>query len=224
MQGTMVTMTAADGHDYQAYHVAAGGSARRGGLVVVQEIFGVNSHIRDVAERFAAQGYEVYAPALFDRVERDFETSYEPADIETGVALMQRADLANAVLDVQACVDALGGAGKVGVVGYCWGGTVTWATACRATGVAACVPYYGGAIVNDLDRSPSCPVMMQFGEHDASIPMDKVAVIRERQPAPTYHIYDAEHGFNCDQRGSYNEAAAALALERTLEFFTTHVG
>ena len=126
MAGTMVTMTAVDGHAYQAYHVAAGGAARRGGLVVVQEIFGVNSHIRDVADRFAAQGYEVYAPALFDRVERDFETGYEPADIETGVALMQKADLANAVLDVQACVDALGGAGKVGVVGYCWGGTVTW--------------------------------------------------------------------------------------------------
>lgn len=227
MRGAMTGMTAADEHAFQAYHVAAAGArGRRGGLVVVQEIFGVNSHIQSVSDRFAAQGYEVYAPALFDRVERGFEAGYEEADIQTGIALMQKADLTNAVLDVQACIDALraNGDGKVGVVGYCWGGTVAWAAACRAIGVAAAVPYYGGAIANHLDLTPNCPVMMHFGEHDASIPMDKVDLIRESQSDPVYHVYDAEHGFNCEQRASYNEAAANLALGRTLDFFATHIG
>jgi carboxymethylenebutenolidase len=224
-KGRFVDLTADDGHSYQAYHVAAGGAqGRRGGLVVIQEIFGVNSHIRDVAERFAAQGYEVYAPALFDRVERSVELGYDEADIERGFALMGKCDMAKVILDVQPCVAALGPAGKVGVVGYCWGGLVTWMAACRADGVDAAVCYYGGGIAKNLDQAARCPVMMHFGSQDTHISMDDVDAVRKAHPEVEIHVYDAGHGFNCDQRGSYDAASARQALERTLAFFGNHVG
>ncbi len=224
-KGRMVDLTAADEHTYQAYHVhASGDRGRRGGLVVIQEIFGVNSHIRNVADGYAAQGYEVYAPALFDRIERGVELGYSEDDIASGIALMQKMDITNAVLDVQNCAGALRGEGPVGLVGYCWGGTVSWVTACRAIGVAAAVCYYGGNIIGHVDLSPKCPVMMHFGEQDAAIPMDAVDAIRAKHPKADIHVYDADHGFNCDQRASYNDTAAALALERSLEFFGQHVG
>lgn len=224
-KGRMVDMTAADEHIYQAYHVNAGGDrGRRGGIVVIQEIFGVNSHIRNVADGYAEQGYEVYAPALFDRIERGVELGYGEDDLASGIALMQKMDITNAVLDVQNCAGAMRGEGPVGLVGYCWGGTVSWVTACRAIGVAAAVCYYGGNIIGHVDLSPKCPVMMHFGSQDAAIPMDAVDAIRAKHADVDIHVYDADHGFNCDQRASYNEEAATLALERSLEFFGQNVG
>lgn len=224
-RGSIVELTAADEHKYQAYHVHAGGDrGRRGGLVVIQEIFGVNSHIRQVADGYADQGYEVYAPALFDRIERGVELGYDQEDLAAGIALMKIMDTTNAVLDVQNCVATMRGEGPVGVVGYCWGGTVSWVTACRAIGVAGAVCYYGGNIIGHIDEVPKCPVMMHFGEQDTGIPMDAVDAIRAEHPEVDVHLYDADHGFNCDQRASYNEAAANLARERSLEFFGQHIG
>ena len=224
-KGSAVEMTAADEHRFQAWRVDAGGDrGRRGGVVVAQEIFGVNDHIRGVCERFADEGYEVLAPALFDRVERGVELGYGEADIEAGRALMARAAMTGAVLDMQACVAALRGAGAVGVVGFCWGGRVAWVTACRAVGVAGAVCYYGGGIHEHLDLAPKCPTVMHFGRHDAAIPMDKVDAIRRARPEVEYHLYDAGHGFNCDARASWDEAAAGAAMTRTLAFFGEHVG
>lgn len=224
-KGRMVDMTSADEHGYQAYHVhASGDRGRRGGIVVIQEIFGVNSHIRQVADGYAENGYEVYAPALFDRIERGVELGYDEDDLARGLDLMRKMDITNAVLDVQNCVATMRGEGPVGLVGYCWGGTVSWVTACRAIGVAGAVCYYGGNIIGHVDLSPKCPVMMHFGEQDAAIPMDAVDTIRAKHANADIHVYDADHGFNCDQRASYNEAAASAALERSLEFFHQNVG
>lgn len=222
--GGWTEMEAADGHRFRAWRVAAGGDGgRRGGLVVAQEIFGVNEHIREACERFAAEGYETYAPALFDRLETGVELGYGEADMQAGIALMKRADLTAAVLDVQACVAALRARGAVGVVGFCWGGRVTWLAACRAVGVAAAVCYYGGGIHEHADLAPKCPVTMHFGRADAAIPMDKVEIIRQAQPGAAIHIYEAGHGFNCDKRASWNETAARAAMARTLAVFGEHV-
>jgi carboxymethylenebutenolidase len=222
-QGSLVELTAADDHGFQAYHVPATGQ-RRGCLVVIQEIFGVNGHIRGVAERYAAEGYEVYAPALFDRIERGVELGYGEDDIAAGLALMRQADLTDAVLDVQTCIGTLRPHGAVGLVGYCWGGTVSWVSACRAIGVAAAVCYYGGQIAQNVDLEPACPVMMHFGDQDAAIPLSDVDAVQAAQPGVDVHVYQAGHGFNCDQRGSYDEVAAALALERSLAFYAEHMG
>ncbi len=223
-RGAWVETTAADGHGFQAWRVdSAGERGRRGGLIVVQEIFGVNDHIRGVCEGFAAEGYEVYAPALFDRIETGVELGYEDADMQTGLALMRKADMTGAVLDVQACVAAMRSEGAVGVVGFCWGGRVTWMAACRAIGVAAGVCYYGGGIHEHVDLQPKCPVMLHFGREDTAIPLDKVALVRAAHPDLPCHLYDAGHGFNCEQRGSYDETAAREAMTRTLSFFADHV-
>ena len=221
--GSLTTISAADDHMFQAYHVKARGK-RRGGMVVVQEIFGVNSHIRALADRLAEQGYEVYAPALFDRVERRVELGYGPEEIERGRSLRAGIDWTPAVLDVQACVAGMRGNGEVGVVGFCWGGSVAWQTACRALGVSAAVCYYGGQIAAFADLKPRCPVLMHFGERDASIPIADVEKIRAAHPEIAVYTYAAGHGFNCDQRASYDAAAAAAAWPRTLAFLAEHVG
>ena len=224
-RGKAVEMTAADEHRFQAWRVdAAGDRGRRGGIVVAQEIFGVNDHIRGVCEGFADEGYEVLAPALFDRVERGVELGYDEAGVEAGRALMARASMTEAALDVQACVADLRSAGAVGVVGFCWGGRVAWVAACRAVGVAGAVCYYGGGIHEHLDLEPKCPVVMHFGRRDAAIPMDRVDMIRSARPQVDIHLYDAGHGFNCDARGSWDETAAAAAMTRTLALFGEHVG
>lgn len=222
---TTVQMTAPDDHKFAAYHVPAGGEhGRRGGIVVIQEIFGVNGHIRAVADGYAAEGYEVYAPALFDRLETGIELGYEQSDIERGLELRGQLDDTWPVLDVQACVAQLRQQGEVGIVGYCFGGLVSWLTACRAVGVTAAVCYYGGGIAKHVDLHARGPVMMHFGERDAAIPMSDVQTVRDRHPEVEVHTYDADHGFNCDHRGSFDADAAKLARERTLAFFADHVG
>jgi carboxymethylenebutenolidase len=216
--GEMLTLTAEDGHRLGAYRAAPAGTPR-GGLVVVQEIFGVNSHIKRTCDGFAADGYVALAPALFDRVERDYATGYSPADIEAGRAVRGKLSMDDAIADVRAAVRELARSGaKVGVVGYCFGGTIAWLAGTRIDGVAAAVGYYGGGIAETASETPRCPVLLHFGETDQAIPPEHWARIRAAHPEVPLHTYPAGHGFSCDERGSYHEPSARLARQRTLGF------
>ena len=222
--GKMIKLKAQDGHELDAYLAEPKGRPR-GGIVVVQEIFGVNSHIKKVSDGWAADGYVALAPALFDRVERGVETGYGPGDIQRGRELRGKISTDDAVRDVRAAVRELARAGlRVGVVGYCWGGTMAWLAATRIEGLAGTVGYYGGGIADTAEESPRCPVMLHFGETDASIPKEHYEKVRRLHPALPVHVYPAGHGFSCDERGSYEERSARLARERTLAFFRQHVG
>jgi|KBSMisStandDraft_5_1062788.scaffolds.fasta_scaffold40853_5 carboxymethylenebutenolidase len=211
------TLQAADGHRLAAYRAVPAGKPR-GALVVVQEIFGVNSHIRAVADGYAADGWLAIAPAMFDRVERGIELGYTPADIERGRELKGGCSNDHALLDIAAAVDTVRSAGKVAVIGYCWGGTLAWLAACRQPGLSAAVSYYGGGIGELIDLTPRCPVLAHFGERDASIPLTVPEALRKAHPEVEIHIYPAGHGFNCDQRGSFDAPSAKLARERSLAF------
>ena len=221
--GKMIELTAADGHKLAAYRADPAGTPR-GGIVVIQEIFGVNSHIRSVTDGYAADGYLALAPAMYDRVQRGYETGYNPPDIEAGRAIMQKLDWKQTLIDVSAAIEAVKSAGKVGIVGYCWGGAVAWVAAGRLPGLACAVPYYGGAIPNFISEQPKCPVMFHFGEQDQSIPLEQAKKVAAAHPEATTFYYPAGHGFNCDQRGSYNAESSKLARERSIEFFRKHVG
>ncbi len=221
--GSMIELTAADGHKFGAYKAEPAGKPR-GGIVVVMEIFGVNSHIRSVADGYAADGYLVIAPAMFDRVQRNYECGYTPPEIEVSRGLMQKASFDDAMKDIAASVKAAQAGGKVGIVGYCWGGAVSWKAAAEVAGLACAAPHYGGAIPNFMNLQAKCPVMFHWGDKDQSIPMEAVEKVKAAQPKHEHHVYPAGHGFNCDQRGSYDAASAKLARERTLAFFRKHVG
>jgi carboxymethylenebutenolidase len=221
--GQAITLTASDGRRIGAWRADPAGKPR-GGLIVCQEIFGVNSHIRSVCERFAAAGYAVIAPAFFDRAEPGVEMGYTADDINRGRELMSRVPIEAAILDVRAAQAALSSSGKVGIVGYCWGGTVAWAAATRVDSLACSAPYYGGGIAKMAGEQALCPVEMHFGETDHAIPMSDVDKIREAQPGITVHVYPAGHGFNCEQRGSYHEPSASLAQQRTLALLARCVG
>ena len=221
--GSMITLKAADGVSIGAYRAEPAGGVR-GGLVVLQEIFGVNSHIRDVADRYAAEGYLVIAPALFDRVKPGLELGYDENDIKIGMATQKQTVPEQSLADVQAAIEAAGEAGRVGVVGYCWGGTLAYSAAAKLSGVAAAVGYYGGGIASQLDSKPKVPLMLHFGENDTHIPMDQVEKIRAALAGVPIYTYPAGHGFNCDQRGSYDKASADLALSRTMPFLRDHIG
>ena len=224
---TTIRLTASDGHTLSAYRAEPTGkppNKPRGGLIVAMEIFGVNSHIRSVADGYAADGYLAIAPALFDRYERGIEIGYTPDDIARGRELKAKASIDNALVDVTAARDLAASAGKVGVVGYCWGGYVTWMAAARVAGFACAIPYYGGGMLEAVGEKPRCPVLCHFGERDAVIPVDGVRKFAAAHPEVEVHIYAADHGFNCDARGSYDAAEAKLARERTLAFLRRHVG
>jgi carboxymethylenebutenolidase len=221
--GTTLELSAADGHRLSAYRADPAGKPR-GGLVVVQEIFGVNSHIRGVADGYAADGYLAIAPALFDRTERGVEIGYSQPEIDRGRAIMQKLSMEAALMDVAAALKAVASAGKAGIVGYCWGGTVAWVAAAKLDGLACAVPYYGGGILANKDLKPHCPTMLHFGETDHAIPIAEVQAMKAARPELTVHIYPAGHGFNCDQRGSYHAESAKLARERTLAFFRKQLG
>jgi len=221
--GTMIELSAGDGFRLAAYRADPAGSPR-GGLVVVQEIFGVNSHIRDVCDGYAADGYRAIAPALFDRIEKGVELGYTAADIARGREYKAKATADAALLDVDAARSAVAAAGKVGIVGYCWGGFITWLAACRLKGFAGASSYYGGGILDAVGEQPRCPVIAHFGERDHVLPVAGVRAFAEAHPDVAVHIYAADHGFNCDQRGSYDPAAATLARQRTLDFLRQHVG
>lgn len=221
--GTMISLTASDGHVFAAYRAEPTGKPR-GAVVVIQEIFGVNSHIKSVADGYAADGYLAIAPALFDRVQRDVNLGYTQEDIAAGIALKEKAATDTAMRDVEAAVRAAASAGKVGIVGYCWGGFVSWMAASRVSGLACSAPYYGGGILGVPDIKMQCPVMAHFGERDGMIPVADVKKMAAAHPEYQIYIYAADHGFNCDQRGSYDAASAKLARTRTLEFFREHIG
>jgi carboxymethylenebutenolidase len=220
--GKFITITAADGHTLSAWRSGPETAAR--GLVIVQEIFGVNGHIRSVCERYAAHGFAVIAPALFDRVERGIELGYGPEDIARGRALRAQVPDAGTVADIEGAATALG-IGKLGVVGFCWGGTVAWWGATRTSRFAASVGWYGGGIAATRNETPSCPVQLHVGDQDTSIPVADVDAIRAAQPGVEIFVYPgAGHGFGCDERPSYNAADAKLAEERTLAFLNRHLG
>ena len=221
--GKFIELKAADGHKLAAY-VATPAGKPRGGVVVIPEIFGVNSHIQQVTDGFAADGYLAVSPAMFDRAQRNYDTGYSQPEIQAGVAIMQKLDWKKAMLDVQAAIGEAKKGGKVGIVGYCFGGTMTWMAAARASGLACAVPYYGGGMPGLIGEKPKVPTMCHFGEQDQSPTLDQSKAIAKAHPEITAQFYPAGHGFNCDQRGSYNAAAAKTARERTLEFFRKHVG
>jgi len=221
--GKMIELTASDGHKLAAYRAEPSGKPR-GGIVVIQEIFGVNSHIKAVADGFAADGYLAIAPAMFDRAQRNFDVGYTPPDIEQGRALRAKITVEMAMMDAQAAVKEAARAGKVGIVGYCWGGFVAWMASAKLSGLSCAVPYYGGGILDNADIQTKVPVMGHFGEKDSMIPVDGVKKLAEKHHKHQIFIYAADHGFNCDHRGSYNAPSAMQARERTLEFFRKHVG
>lgn len=221
--GAWVELKAADSFVGSAWRAAPEGRPK-GGVVVVQEIFGVNEHIRGVAEGFAADGWLAIAPALFDRVEKGVELAYDDAGIARGADLARnRLDHAKTLMDLGAAIELAAEAGRVGMVGYCFGGLLTWLSACRLDGLAAASSYYGGGVAGFLDLTPRCPVIFHFGERDAHIPMEQVEAVRAAHPDCPVHVYDADHGFNCDARASWDADAAALARTRTLELFDEHV-
>ena len=225
---TTVRLKAADGFECPAY-VAQPKGKPKGAVVVIQEIFGVNPHIREVVDGYAAAGYLAIAPAMFHRAKQGVELGYTPDDMQAGMTLKAAIealpDMAF-MADVQAAVQyahQTSGA-KVGIVGYCWGGVIAWLASGRVDGLACSVPYYGGAIPNFLKETPKCPVMFQFGETDHSITLEQAKVVAAAYPKETSYFYPAGHGFNCDQRGSYDAASAKLARERTIEMFRKQIG
>ncbi len=215
----MITLEAADGHRLSAYRAAPAGSPKAA-IVVIQEIFGVNSHIRAVCDGFAADGYLAIAPAMYDRVERNFECGYSAPEIEKGRGIRMQLKPEGEEADVAAAVAEAARAGvKVGMTGYCYGGRVAWVAAAKVAGVSAVAGYYGGGWGDLKDLAPRCPTMLHFGAKDAHIPVALAAEMKALHPQIVTHVYDADHGFNCDQRGSYDAFAAVTARARTLAWF-----
>jgi carboxymethylenebutenolidase len=225
--GSFIDLTAADGFVFPAY-VAQPAGKPKSGIVVLQEIFGVNSHIRSIADGYAAQGYLAVAPSTFHRVKPGVDIGYGPEDINAGSALKAAVEVLPApgvLQDIQAAIGHAAQAGKVGITGYCWGGLLTWRSACTLDGLAAAVPYYGGGMTtpDEIARRPKVPVLAHFGDQDHWISLGSVEAFKKAHPEAEVHIYHANHGFNCDQRASYDPAAASQARERTLAFFAKHL-
>jgi carboxymethylenebutenolidase len=214
-------LMARDGHQFDAWLAPAVG-APRGAILVLQEIFGVNAHIRAVTDSFAAAGYVAIAPSLFDRVRRNVELAYGPQEVEQGRGYLLQIPQEKLLLDMQTCINVVKHAGSVGVVGYCWGGSLAYLAACELP-VSAAVSYYGTRTVQLLDHTPRAPVQYHFGERDQTIPPEAIAKIRAAHPAGEFHVYPADHGFNCDHRAAYHAPSAQLARERTLTFFAQHL-
>jgi carboxymethylenebutenolidase len=225
--GDTVDLKAQDDFVFPAY-VAQPAGTPRGGIVVLQEIFGVNSHIRSVADGYAAEGYLAVAPATFHRVRPGVDFGYGPDDMATGMALKAAAEALpspGVLQDIQAAIRRAAQGGRVGIVGFCWGGLLAWRAACELDGLSAAVAYYGGGTTtpDEIRRQPKVPVMAHYGDQDKHIPLTGVEAFQRAHPEVEVHVYPANHGFNCDQRGSYDAAAAKLARERSLAFFARHL-
>jgi carboxymethylenebutenolidase len=218
--GQFTTIMARDGHEFQAWLAAPAGRPR-GAVVVLQEIFGLNSHIRAVTDDFAAQGYTAIAPALFDRIRRGIELKYTPEDSQVGMGYVKQLDREATLRDVAAAMAVVKNSGRIGVVGYCWGGVIAYLTACQLR--PACAVVYYGNVRKSLGQ-PKCPLLFHFGGADQSIPAADVEAIRAAHPESALYVYpDAGHGFNCDQRASFDREAATLARSRTLEFLERYL-
>jgi carboxymethylenebutenolidase len=221
--GKHFSLTAADKHQLGAYRADPAGQAK-GGIVVIQEIFGVNHHIRAVCDRLAGEGYVAVAPALFDRSEKNFECGYTPDEIAVARKFVANPDFGAMMRDTQAAIDELKKEGPVAILGFCMGGTVSFLASADGHGLSAAVCYYGGHIIKIVDKQPKVPTQMHFGEKDAGIPMTDVDTIRKKHPECEIHVYpDAGHGFHCDERASFHDPSAKTAWQRSLAFLAKHV-
>jgi len=218
-----LTLTAADGHKLGAYRADPAGKPK-GGIVVIQEIFGVNHHIRSVCDRVAAEGYVAIAPALFDRIQPDFESGYTPDEVANARKFVAAPDFDAMLRDADAALKDIKGAGPSGIMGFCLGGTISFLAACRLSGLSAAVCYYGGGIARFAGETPKCPTQMHFGRKDAHIPMTAVDEIKAKRPECEVYVYDeADHGFHCDERGSYHAESAKIAWGRTTAFLAKNM-
>ena len=215
--GSHIDLTSADGHRFGAYRADPKGDAE-GGIVVLQEIFGVNHHIRSICDRLADNGFIAIAPALFDRITPNFESGYSDDEVTAARRFIPKFDGETSLLDVDAASSELRAAMPIGVIGFCPGGSIAYLSAVRQPGLSASVCFYGGKIAGYADHAPLCPTQMHFGERDGGIPMSDVEIIRDKRPECDIYTYPAGHGFNCDERGSYHAESAALAWQRTMTF------
>ena len=221
--GLQLRLTTSDKHQLGAFRADPHGTPK-GGIVVIQEIYGVNHHIRGVCDRFAATGYAAVAPAVFDRFAPNFDSGYSPDEIAHARSLNGNIVWDHMMADIAAAVAELKDVGPVGIVGYCMGGTAAFLAACRVPGLSAAVAYYGGRIAQFADEEPKCPLLMHFGEKDAGIPTDVVETIKQKQPRAETYVYPyAPHGFSCDERTAYRKGAADLAWIRTQELLAKHI-
>lgn len=222
--GERIKLTASDGFTLNAYRAAPEGKPR-GGVVVIQEVWGLNSWVRGVVDRFARHGYLAVAPATFDRVEFGYESEdYGAAQFAVIGEMLKKFDPAAVLKDVEAAIKAAGDGGKVGITGYCLGGATTWRAASQGLGLSAASGYYGGGIPNYIDLSPKVPTEMHYGDKDTGIPLEQIEALKARHPNVDVYTYDAGHGFcNSDRHDKFNEAACKKASARTLEFFHKHL-
>ena len=220
--GEIINATASDGHEFDIYLAQAKGSPR-GGIVLIQEIFGVNNHIKNVAEKFSSNGYLVGAPSLFDRVQPDIQLGYSTEDIRRGRELKDNLGNESPLMDITATLNIVRSAGHVAVVGYCWGGTLAWLSACQVDGFNAASSYYGGGIGKLLSIQPKCPSIFHFGEQDHAIPAEEINSLRQAHPECPIYLYPAGHGFNCEQRDSFNSTSSAIAFERTIQHLDKYI-
>ena len=221
--GQPIKLTASDHFQLGGYRADPGG-APKAAVVVIQEIFGVNHHIRAVCDRLAAEGYVAIAPSVFDRIEPDFQCGYSPDEIANARKFVAHPDWAAMLRDTQAAIDAVRDVGPVGIIGFCLGGSVAYAAATKLSGLSAAIGYYGGAIVRFADEKPEVPTQLHFGEKDAGIPLSDVEIIRAKRPDVEIHVYPgAQHGFHCDERASYDKKSADIAWPRSLDFLGRHL-
>lgn len=221
--GHDITLKAADGFELGGYQADPAGPPKAA-IVVIQEIFGVNHHIRNVCDRLAAEGYVALAPSIFDRSERNFQSGYSPDEIAVARKFVANPDWPAMLRDTQAAIDAVNSVGPVGIIGFCLGGSVAYAAATKLQGLKAAVGYYGGAIVRFADDKPLVPTQLHFGEKDSGIPLSDVDAIRTKRPEVEILVYPgAQHGFGCDERASYDKPSSDLAWQRSLAFFAAHL-
>lgn len=221
--GQNITLTASDGFKFGGYRADPAGKPKAA-IVVIQEIFGVNSHIRNICDRLAAEGYTAIAPAIFDRTEPNFQSGYSPEEVAVARKFIANPDWEAMLRDTQAAIDAAKPVGPVGIVGFCLGGSVAYAAATKLSGLSAAVGYYGGVIARFADDKPKVPTQLHFGEKDAGIPLTDVETIRSKRPDVEIFVYPgAQHGFGCDERGSYDKPSSDLAWQRSLAFFAAHL-
>jgi carboxymethylenebutenolidase len=221
--GQDIQLTASDGFKLGGYRADPAGTPKAA-IVVIQEIFGVNHHIRSVCDRLVQEGYVAVAPALFDRTQKGFECGYTPDEIANARKFIANPDWDAMLRDTKAAIDELKKEGPVAIMGFCMGGSIAFLAAARLDGLAAAICYYGGAIAKFADEKPKCPTQMHFGEKDQSIPMTDVETIKKKRPDCEIYVYpDAAHGFHCDERGSYSDASAKIAWPRSMEFLSKHV-
>jgi carboxymethylenebutenolidase len=221
--GQNITLTASDGFKLGAYRADPSASPK-GAIVVIQEIFGVNSHIRHVCDRLADAGYVAIAPAIFDRIEPNFQSGYSPDEVAVARKFIANPDWTAMLRDTQAAIDAAKSSGPVGIIGFCLGGSVAYAAATKLTGLKAAIGYYGGVVVRFADDKPTVPTQLHFGEKDSGIPLTDVETIKAKRPDVEVFTYPgAQHGFSCDERASYDRASSDLAWQRSLAFFAAHL-